>query len=79
MIVKDVELFVALGAIANLIEETSDGQEVLSREIDIRDLSLIDAYVEQIAEKADITGEDILMAAIAVVKAKINELKETKE
>lgn len=79
MSVKDIDLFVALAAISNLVEKTSDGQDVLAKETTTEDLNLIDAYVEQAVDKAEVAGEDVLMAAIAVIKAKINELKETKE
>lgn len=79
MSVKDAELFVALAAIAKLVEDTSDGVDVLHKEASVEDLQLVDTYIDQVLEETHIDGGDVLLAAIAVVKAKINELKETKE
>lgn len=77
--VKDTELFVALAAINNLVEGTSDGRKAFLAQLEAKDMAMIDAYVEAVVDAEEINGEDVLMAAIAVVKAKINELKETKE
>lgn len=66
---------VAASAIAHFREEYRDAEDVVRKEFTEDDLLLLAEY----EDTQEFTNEDVLIAAIAVVKAKINELKETKE
>ena len=66
---------VAAFAIAHFQEECDDAEDVIRKELTEDDFLLLAEY----EDTQEFTNKDVLMAAIAVVKAKINELKETKE
>ncbi len=72
-----MELLIAMGAIQCIKDDCDydEVQEILNTHLSEEDRKIVDDYVETV----DFTSEDVLMAAIAVVKKKINELKETKE
>lgn len=68
-----IELMIALGAIQTVRDQCDDAQvyAVLVEHISEEDR----AYIDNLVQSLEYSGEDILLAAIQMVKTKVKEIK----